>query len=489
MSTVGLSAKEIAELVRSGHVKASEVVAEHLRQVDRVEPALSALLSQRPKKAMAEAAQLEQREDLKELPLAGVPVTIKDSVDVAGEPTRLGSLATPEGPREADDELVLRLRQAGCVVIGKTRQPELGIWHFTQSNLGVTRNPWNLDRTPGGSSGGAAASVASGMAPIAQGSDGGGSIRIPAAFSGLFGIKPGPGLVPIPGGLAEHWFGMTQWGPLATTVSDASLMLDILAGTTRFRDVVAPTRPLRLALSTRPPAAGVRVDREVRLAVEASADALREAGHTITVTDPPYSLEFPLYFFHRFLAGIAREVDDLHLPMEKLEPRTQRMARIGRYLNRYHPVPRDGLERPLSRFMTWFDDYDVLITPTTAQPSAPAAGWDRKGIRGHPFRRYQPGAFHPGLECPQPARRLRAGRPYWRRHPGRGPAGRSPGKRGDPVLGCQAAGGTEALASARADGGGGGRRCRAGTPRAHGRGPAEGRPKRRLIRQPAGPPA
>jgi amidase len=379
MSTVGLSAKAIAELVRSGRVKASEVVADHLRQVDRVEPALSALLSQRPEKAMAEAAQLEGRNNLKELPLAGVPVTIKDSVDVAGEPTRLGSLATPEGPREDDDELVRRLRQAGCVVIGKTRQPELGIWHFTQSNLGVTRNPWNLDRTPGGSSGGAAASVASGMAPIAQGSDGGGSIRIPAAFSGLFGIKPGPGLVPIPGGLAEHWFGMTQWGPLATTVSDASLMLDILAGTTRFRDVVAPTRPLRLALSTRPPAAGVRVDREVRLAVEASADALREAGHTITVTDPPYSLEFPLYFFHRFLAGIAREVEDLHLPMEKLEPRTQRMARIGRYLNRYHPVPRDGVERPLSRFMTWFDDYDVLITPTTAQPSAPAAGWDRKG--------------------------------------------------------------------------------------------------------------
>ena len=119
--------------------------------------------------------------------------------------------------------------------------------------------------------------------------------------------------------------------------------------------------------------------------MEASADALREAGHTITVTDPPYSLEFPLYFLHRFFAGIAREVDELGLTLEKLEPRTQRMARIGRYLNRYHPVPRDGLERPLSRFMTWFDDYDVLITPTTAQPSAPAEGWDEKGYVGTIF--------------------------------------------------------------------------------------------------------
>lgn len=379
MSTVGLRATEIAELVRSGRLKPTEVVADHLRQVDRLEPTLHALLSQRPERATAEAAELEKRKDLKELPLAGVPVTIKDSVDVAGEPTRVGSLATSEAPRQNDDELVRRLRQAGCVVIGKTNQPELGIWHFTQSNLGVTRNPWNLDSTPGGSSGGAATSVTSAMVPIAQGSDGGGSIRIPAAFCGVFGIKPGPGLVPLAGGLTEHWFGMTQWGPLTTSVSDAALMLDILAGTTSFRDVEAPSRPLRLALSTRPPATGVRLNREVRLAVEASADALRQSGHTITITDPPYSPEFPLYFLHRFFAGIATEVDDLQLPISALEPRTQRMVRIGRYLNRYHPVPRDGVERPLGQFMTWFQDYDALVTPTTAQPLAPAMGWDGKG--------------------------------------------------------------------------------------------------------------
>jgi amidase len=378
MSTVGLSGVEIAELVRSGRAKPTEVVADHLRQVDRLEPRVNALLSQRPEKAMAEAAALEGRQDLDKLPLAGVPVTIKDSVDVAGEPMRLGSLALPDTPREKDDELVRRLREAGCVVIGKTNQPELAIWHFTESNLGITHNPWNLDRAPGGSSGGAAASVAAAMAPIAQGSDGGGSIRLPAAFCGLFGLKPGPGIVPIAGGADEHWFGMSQWGPLATTVADAALVFDILAGTNTYRDVSKPEGRLRLALSVKPPTTGVRVNREVRLAVEASADALRSAGHTVTVTDPPYSPEFPLYFLHRFFAGIALEADELDLPMAKLEPRTQRMVRIGRYLNRYRPVPHDGTRRLYQRFEAWFQDYDVLLTPSTAQPSVPAGGWSGK---------------------------------------------------------------------------------------------------------------
>jgi amidase len=378
MSTVGLTAVEIAARVRSGKLKATEVVADHLRQVERLEPELHAMLAQRPQEALAEAAALEKRADLKQLPLAGVPVTIKDSVDVAGMPTRLGSLATPAGPRQGDDELVRRLQAAGCIVIGKTNQPELALWHFTQSRLGVTRNPWNLDRTPGGSSGGAGASVASGMVPIAQGSDGGGSIRLPAAFCGLFGIKPGRGVVPVAGGLDQHWFGMSQWGSLATTVADAALVLDVLAGSTEFRDVKPPGRPLRLALSLRPPALGVRVNKEVRLAAEASADALRAAGHTITVTEPPYPVDFAKYFLHRFFAGVAQEVEDLDLALDQLEPRTQRMARIGRYLNRYHPVPPDGVDRIYERFNAWFADYDALVTPTTAQPWAPADGWDRR---------------------------------------------------------------------------------------------------------------
>lgn len=396
MSTVGRTAVEIAAMVRTGQVKPTEVVSDHLRQIEKLEPSLHAMLSQRPEKALAEAAELESRADLGSLPLAGVPVTIKDSVDVAGEPTRLGSLALPDTPRESDDELVRRLRQAGCIVVGKTNQPELAIWHFTESNLGTTRNPWNLDRAPGGSTGGGGASVAAAMVPIAQGSDGGGSIRLPAAFCGLFGIKPGPGIVPVAGGATEHWFGLSQWGPLATTVGDAALMLDVLAGTDKYRDVQLPAGRLRLALSVKPPAAGVRVNREVRLAVQDAADAFREAGHTVTVTDPPYPPEYVLYFMHRWLAGIALEADDLGLDLVQLEPRTQRMVRIGRYLRRYRPVPPDGMRKVYQRFEAWFKDFDLLLTPTTAQPFAPASGWLGKSYLTTMLRATNQVPFTPG---------------------------------------------------------------------------------------------
>ena len=379
MSSVGQTAVEIAAAVRQRRVSPLEVVQDHLRQVEAFEPKVNAFLTIRGEKALAEASGLAARPDLADLPLAGVPVAIKDSVAVAGEPTRLGSLATSPAPAAADDELVRRLREAGCIVIGKTHQPELAIFHFTESNLGVTRNPWNLDHTPGGSSGGAGAALAAAMVPLAQASDGGGSIRIPAAFCGLFGIKPGPGVVPCAGGLDEHWFGLSEWGPLATTVADAALLLDVLANSDRYRDPRPPDRSLRVALSTKSPAPGTRADREVRLATEASAEALRRAGHTVVVTDPPYPPSLSLAFLHRFFAGIARDVEVTGLRVNALEPRTQAMARIGRYLNRRHPVPKTRGDAWNERFRAWFKDFDVLLTPTTAKPYAPASGWLGKG--------------------------------------------------------------------------------------------------------------
>src|SRR4029077_9575884 len=133
------------------------------------------------------------------------------------------------------------LRAAGCVVIGKTQMPELAIWPFTEPQAyPATRNPWDTERTPGGSPGGGAVAVASGMAALALGSDGGGSIRIPAACCGVFGLKPGPGLVPVAGGKAEHWYGLTAFGPLARTVADAALALDVLTGVSTYRDPRPP---------------------------------------------------------------------------------------------------------------------------------------------------------------------------------------------------------------------------------------------------------
>ena len=193
-----LPAREMASLVRDRLISPVELIGAHLERIAASDPAIRAFQVVRADKALAEAAALAERTDLADLPLAGVPVAVKDNVDVAGEPTRMGSAATSQAAAEADDELVSRLRAAGCVVIGKTQLPELAIWPFTEPAVAAaTRNPWNRSRTPGGSTGGGAAAVAAGMAALALGSDGGGSIRIPAACCGLFGLKPSPGLVPL----------------------------------------------------------------------------------------------------------------------------------------------------------------------------------------------------------------------------------------------------------------------------------------------------
>ena len=169
--------------------------------------------------------------------LAGVPVAMKDNIAVAGEPLRNGSLATPSGPATADHPVVARLRAAGAIIVGITAVPELCIWGSTDSPAAITRNPWDTNRSPGGSSGGSAAAVASGMVPIAHAADGLGSIRVPAASCGLFGIKPGLGVVPAELG-PNSWFGMAENGPLATTVADAALMLSVMAGRPELAEVL-----------------------------------------------------------------------------------------------------------------------------------------------------------------------------------------------------------------------------------------------------------
>ena len=203
-------ALEIARAVRDRRLDPAAVIRAHLARIDEADPQLHAFQEVRRDGALADAAALAQRPDLGGLPLAGVPVAIKDNTDVAGLPTRQGSAATPAGPAASDDELVRRLRAAGAIPIGKTQQPELAVWPVTEPEAyPATRNPWDLSRTPGGSTGGGAAAVAAGMAALALGSDGGGSIRVPAACCGLVGVKPAPGRVPVAGGASEHWYGLT----------------------------------------------------------------------------------------------------------------------------------------------------------------------------------------------------------------------------------------------------------------------------------------
>jgi amidase len=371
-----LPAREMARRVRARLERPVDLLRAHLERIAVLDPAIGAFQVVRADQAMAEAAALADRDDLAQLPLAGVPVAIKDNVDVAGEPTRAGSAATSTQPAAADDELVRRLRTAGCVVIGKTQMPELAIWPFTEpAAAAASRNPWDRSRTPGGSTGGGAAAVAAGMAALALGSDGGGSIRIPAACCGLFGLKPAPGLVPLPGGRTEHWLGLSAFGPLARTVGDAALMLDVLAGTRNYANPGPPERPLRIAFSARHPLIGAKAVPAVRDALEQAASLLREAGHELVPQSPSYPPTLGLRFNSRWLAGIAQDAEGLD--HSALEPRTQRMARFGARLSkRARPASADRFARYA---VEWFTGYDVLLTPTLTRGAFPVGTWDGKG--------------------------------------------------------------------------------------------------------------
>ncbi|NBE52605.1 amidase, partial [Streptomyces boluensis] len=234
-SWAGRTAAEIAAAVHEGTVSPREVLADHLARIDRLDGRVGAFRTVRAEAALAEADAVAARADLDQLPLAGVPVAVKDNLPVRGESTRNGSAATSGAPAERDHVTVARLRAAGAVVIGLTNVPELCVFGTTDGVHGTARNPWDTARTAGGSSGGSAAAVAAGMAPLGLGNDGMGSLRIPAAHCGLVGLKPGAGTVPRE--LGGGWFGMSENGPLATTVEDARLMLSALT------DSPPPTSP------------------------------------------------------------------------------------------------------------------------------------------------------------------------------------------------------------------------------------------------------
>jgi amidase len=321
-----------------------------------------------------------------------VPVAVKDNVDVAGYPTRHGSAATPDRPARRDDELVRRLRAAGAVVIGKTRMPELAIWGFTHSALGTTRNPHDPGRDPGGSSGGSAAAVAAGMATLALGTDGGGSIRIPAGYCGVVGLKPGRDVVPLPGGADEHWCGLSVVGPLARTAADAALMFDVLAGRSRPAEDGGPPWPARVALSLRSPLPVGRLHADHRAAAIGAAARLRAAGVAVRLGDPPYPRSLTGQWTRRWHAGVARDVAALDLDPALLEPRTAVIARRGRRVLRVAPPGDRGPDRWRDRFLAWLDGHDLLIGPAAAAGPFPA---------GSPHgRRYLPTLVRSALRTP-----------------------------------------------------------------------------------------
>ena len=375
LTTQDWTAGSIATEVGSRRTSAVDTVRESLRRLAERDGDLAAFQVVRRDAALSEAADVDARVARGEaLPLAGVPVAIKDNVAVEGEPLRIGSAATDAHPQPHDHEVVRRLRAAGAVVVGITRVPELCIWGTTDSVYGVSRNPWDPQRTPGGSSGGSAAAVASGVVPVAHAADGMGSIRIPAACTGLVGIKPGTGVVPCDLG-ANDWYGLAENGPLATTVADAALVLSVMAGDPALAHVTdaADGPPLRIGVSTRPPLKGLPVDREHVKALFASAAALLHAGHHVERFDPVYPNAIATAAFARWFAGAASDAEDLDPAL--LEGRTRSHVALGRQMiarGQLKDAPRDAWR---ARSLEMLTTFDVLMLPVLAKPPIEAKRW------------------------------------------------------------------------------------------------------------------
>jgi amidase len=387
----GLEAQATA--LARGETSSAELVAACLQKISDSQSTLNAFRCVRDEAARREAEECDRLIGAGEqAPLLGVPVAIKDDTDMAGETTAFGCSGTFDVIAE-DSEVVRRLREAGAVIVGKTTTSEIGQWPFSEGpGFGITRNPWDLDHTPGGSSGGAAAAVAARLVPGAIGSDGAGSVRIPAAWCHLVGIKPQRGRIstwPHP----ESFMGLTCLGPLTRTVSDAALLLDAVAGN-REGDLHRPDPPhssyldasreaparLRIALSTAIPFSGApaRLDPEIRAATERMGGVLESLGHEVEEADPSYGL-VGASFMPRSMGGIREWVERIPDP-EVLDPRTRHNAKVGKLLSGPILAAAKALERPLrARIGGIFKSFDVVLAPTTAKPAIPIGAAERLG--------------------------------------------------------------------------------------------------------------
>ncbi|HET6997436.1 MAG TPA: amidase [Solirubrobacterales bacterium] len=381
-----------AEMVRAGEVSPTELVRMCLERIERFDPQLNAFRVVLGEQALLEAEQAEAR--LKggdDRPLLGVPVAIKDESEVAGQVKMLGTDAFDQ-PATEDAEMVRRLRAAGAIVVGLTHLPELAICGFTESaTWGVTRNPWNPQRSPAGSSGGSAAAVAAGLVPIASAGDGGGSIRLPAASCGLFGLKVSRGRVSLAPQL-EGWNGLAVLGCLSRSVLDTALYLDIVSGGSSepgapplperpfVESAKTPPGKLRVAWSTAAPraAAPPTVDDVVKRAVSDTAELLGSLGHEVEHRDPNWGA-IGNNITPRFLRGVSDSVAEVPYP-ERLESRTRGFGRLGSILpDKLYEAALRGRDADVARVNAIFETHDVLMTPVMGGTALPVRRWEGQG--------------------------------------------------------------------------------------------------------------
>lgn len=393
-----------AELVRSGEASPTELVEAAIARVEELNPELNAVIHELFEEGRAEA----ESPDLPDGPFKGVPFLFKDlGAAYAGQPLHFGMRALKEADFRApiDSYLAERFRAAGFVVIGKTNVPELGILPTTEPEAyGPTRNPWNTDHTPGGSSGGSGAAVASGMVPAAHANDGGGSIRIPASINGLVGLKPTRQRTTEGPLVGDNMSGLTAELALTHTVRDTAAILDAVHGSAPGDPYVAPppARPyveeldvestLRIGVAEQPAVPGLESHPDCIAAVRAARDALVELGHEVEESTPldaamAEALNLEDTFLTRWSAGQAALLDTFgtllgrELTADDVEPLTWALAEEGRSRSAGRYLVDTGLHQTVSRAIAgWHESgFDLMLTPTMAEPPVPLGTYDQSG--------------------------------------------------------------------------------------------------------------
>jgi amidase len=375
----------LAELIRSGQVQPIELVEAAIDRIEALNPRLNAVVERTYNRARVQALG-----DLPDGPFRGVPFLLKDLMALdAGVPARMGSRLFRDYVPERDSEIVRRYKAAGLIIVGRTNTPEFGLSTVTEPVLyGPCRNPWDLARSPGGSSGGSAAAVAAGLVPVAHGSDGGGSIRIPASCCGLFGLKPTRARTPSGPDRADSWQGLSCDHVLSRSVRDSAALLDAAAGPDVGAPYYAPppSRPfleevgadpgcLRIAFSARPFLPGV-VHEDCRQGLEETVALLQDLGHQVEEAAPRIDAEVFLKAFTVFACGETRAAVEVGQDLlgrrakaRDLEPATWAAGLMGGAMSAGEQAWALSLLKGIARQVApFFEEYDVLLTPTLAGP-------------------------------------------------------------------------------------------------------------------------
>jgi amidase len=408
----------LADLVRRGDVAPGELVEEAIARIERVNPRLNAVVL-----ALYQQARAAARETPAEgAPFAGVPFLLKDLLQgVQGVPTTDGSRIYRGWVRDHDTELVTRYRQAGLLFVGKTNTPELGIVPVTEPEIfGPTHNPWALEHTPGGSSGGSGAAVAAGVVPMAHGGDGGGSIRIPAACCGLFGLKPSRGRNPLGPDSSEGWAGFVQEHVLSRTVRDSAAALDATGGPEPTSPYHAPPRErpyleevgrdpgrLRIAFHTEP-AFAREVHPDCVAAVHEVARLCEELGHHVEEVTPDHQAEaLARAFFTVVVAYTASDLVNAERTVGRpvtpadVETATWLSAQIGRQLSAADLAVAVGdLQAETRRLVARYADHDVVLTPTLARPPGRIGELQPQGLERRAHELVAKGRLNLALRLP-----------------------------------------------------------------------------------------